>query len=76
VESFVSRISWDPVGFLCSLVWFQTSLFRSTVLIIGDGCCSSALVLRSLSMTTFLLSTIYNKVYYDKLWLAPVIARQ
>jgi hypothetical protein len=40
-----------------SLVWFQVSLFRSTVVIIGDGCCSSALVLWGLSTTTSHVST-------------------
>ena len=41
----------------CSSVCFQVWLFRSMVLVIGDGCCSDALVLQGLSTTTFHLST-------------------
>jgi hypothetical protein len=68
VESCVRRISWDLVGFhdrLCGFgsvssdLWFSSSAMvaRSTVLIIGDGCCSGTLVLWDLSMTTSRLST-------------------
>jgi hypothetical protein len=45
------------VRFLLSLVWFQVSLFRSTVVIISDGCCCGVLVLWDLSTTTSRLST-------------------
>jgi hypothetical protein len=56
VESCARRISRDRSVFVFVGV-VQVSLFRSTIVIIGDGCCSSALVLWGLSTTTFRLST-------------------
>jgi hypothetical protein len=43
--------------FSYSMVWFHISLFRSTVVIIGDGCYFGALVLWGLNTTTSRLST-------------------
>jgi hypothetical protein len=57
VESCARRIPEIQSVFVL-LVWFQASLFRSTVVIIADGCCSGALDLRGLSMTHSHLSTI------------------
>jgi hypothetical protein len=45
MESFALTDFSGSDHFPCLLVWFQISLFRSTVGIIDDGCCSGAQVL-------------------------------
>jgi hypothetical protein len=50
VELCARRISRDPIGFRVRWCGFRC-LFQSTVIIIGDSCWSSALVLWGLSMT-------------------------
>jgi hypothetical protein len=49
----------------CSSVWLQVGLFRSIVLIVGDGCRSAGLVYRSLgttSTTTSFTSTSFAQL--------------
>jgi hypothetical protein len=65
VESCARRISWDPVGFHeCGF------MSVSTVVIIGDGCCSSASVPWGLSTMTSCLSTIKSSTMtsFAQLW--------
>jgi hypothetical protein len=53
------------------LVWFQVGLFRSTIAIIGDDCCSGAGPLGPYHDD--LSPGYYNKLYYDKFSPTPVI---
>jgi hypothetical protein len=61
LESCAWLICWDPDDFhICSFVQFHVNLFRSMIVVIGDGCCSGTLVFWGLNMTTSRLSTTTN----------------
>jgi hypothetical protein len=61
-------------------MWFRVTLFRSTIVIIGNGCCRGALVLWGLSTTTSRLTTTTSSItanFAQKLALVfVVIARR